>query len=128
MRSVWCASNTRAWLLWISALLASVQLMASADETVTAAASAAVPRYDVLISGGTVDDGSGHAPCIGEVAIRGDRIVYVGAHAPGTGRERVDAHGKAIAPGFINMLAHPEASLLVDARALSDLRQCHRCG
>src|SRR5882672_11113258 len=40
-----------------------------------------------------------------------------------TARARVDAHGKAVAPGFVNMLAHPEESLLVDGRALSDLRQ-----
>lgn len=80
-------------------------------------------RYDVLISGGTVYDGSGHAPFVGDVAIRGDRIVYVGPRAPGSARERFDAHGKAVAPGFVNMLAHPEESLLVDGRALSDLRQ-----
>src|SRR5262245_28385248 len=42
---------------------------------------------------------------------------------PRTPRARVDAHGKAVAPGFINMLAHPEESLLIDGRALSDLRQ-----
>src|SRR5579871_1074139 len=93
-------------------------------------AAAAVPAatsegggYDVLISGGTVYDGSGGAPFVGDVAIRGDRIAYVGAHAPGRARERVDAHGKAVSPGFVNMLAHPEVSLLADGRALSDLRQ-----
>ena len=53
----------------------------------------------------------------------GDRIAYVGPHAPGSARERLDAHGKAVAPGFVNMLAHPEESLLADGRALSDLRQ-----
>jgi N-acyl-D-amino-acid deacylase len=79
--------------------------------------------YDVLISGGTVYDGAGGKGFVGDVAIRGDRIVYVGPKAPGTAREHVDAHGKAVAPGFINMLAHPEESLLVDGRALSDLRQ-----
>jgi N-acyl-D-amino-acid deacylase len=80
-------------------------------------------RYDVLISGGTVYDGSGGDPFLGDVAIQGDRIAYVGPHAPEPARERVDAHGKAVAPGFVNMLAHPEESLLVDGRALSDLRQ-----
>ena len=80
-------------------------------------------QYDVLIGGGTVYDGSGGAPFVGDVAIQGDRIAYVGPHAPHPARERVDAHGKAVAPGFINMLAHPEESLLVDGRALSDLRQ-----
>ena len=87
------------------------------------AAAADTARYDILISGGTVYDGSGGAPFVGDVAISGDRIAYVGPHAPRPARERVDAHGKAVAPGFVNMLAHPEASLLVDGRALSDLRQ-----
>jgi N-acyl-D-amino-acid deacylase len=90
-----------------------------------AALPAATPDggYDVLISGGTVYDGSGGAPFVGDLAIRGDRIAYVGPHAPGHARERVDAHGKAVSPGFVNMLAHPEVSLLTDGRALSDLRQ-----
>jgi N-acyl-D-amino-acid deacylase len=92
-----------------------------------AVAAAATPEaaagYDVVISGGMVYDGSGTAPFLGDVAIRGDRIVYVGPHAPLPARERVDAHGKAVAPGFVNMLAHPEESLLIDGRALSDLRQ-----
>jgi N-acyl-D-amino-acid deacylase len=79
--------------------------------------------YDVLISGGTVYDGSGSAPFIGDVAILKDRIAYIGPKAPGRAREHFDAHGKAVAPGFINMLAHPEVSLIADGRALSDLRQ-----
>ena len=87
------------------------------------AASTEPARYDVLIAGGTIYDGGGGPPFVGDVAIQGDRIVYVGPPAPHAARERVDAHGKAVAPGFVNMLAHPEASLLVDGRALSDLRQ-----
>ena len=90
----------------------------------TAFAAAPDPaRYDVLITGGMVYDGSGSEPFAGDVAIQGDRIAYVGPHAPRAARERVDAHGKAVAPGFVNMLAHPEESLLIDGRALSDLRQ-----
>jgi N-acyl-D-amino-acid deacylase len=88
-----------------------------------ASADTAAAPYDVLISGGSVYDGSGGAPFVGDVAIRADRIVYVGPHAPSQARERVDAHGKAVSPGFVNMLAHPEVSLLADGRALSDLRQ-----
>jgi N-acyl-D-amino-acid deacylase len=86
-------------------------------------AAAQPPAYDVVIRGGTVYDGSGGAPFAGDVAIRGDRIAYVGPHAPGRGAEEFAARGKAVAPGFINMLAHPEESLLIDGRALSDLRQ-----
>ena len=95
----------------------------------TAAASAASPPaptppdYAVVIRGGTIYDGSGGAPFVGDVAIRGDRIAYVGPHAPGRSAEEFAARGKAVAPGFVNMLAHPEESLLIDGRALSDLRQ-----
>ena len=80
-------------------------------------------RYDLIIRGATVYDGSGGPPFVGDVAVRGDRIAYVGPHAMGTAKEEVDAHGKAVTPGFINMLSHVEESLLVDGRALSDLRQ-----
>jgi N-acyl-D-amino-acid deacylase len=103
----------RGLLLAVTASAAFPLFAAAADST----------RYDVLISGGTIYDGSGGAPFVGEVAILGDRIAYVGPHAPKSARERVDASGKAVAPGFVNMLAHPEESLLVDGRALSDLRQ-----
>src|SRR5882672_1559533 len=47
------------------------------------AASGEAGHYDVLISGGTVYDGSGGAPFVGDVAIKGDRLAYVGPHAPG---------------------------------------------
>lgn len=96
-------------------------LLAIAAPSAVVAADAA--QYDTVIRSGIVYDGSGTKPYTGDVAIQGDRIVYVGKHAPGKGRVEVDAHGKAIAPGFVNMLAHPEESLLVDGRALSDLRQ-----
>ena len=88
-----------------------------------AAANDAATAYDLVIRRGVIYDGSGAAPQQGDVAITGDRIVYVGPDAPGKGKEEFDAKGRAIAPGFINMLAHPEESLLVDGRALSDLRQ-----
>jgi len=70
-----------------------------------------------------VYDGSGSPGVAGEVAIRGDRIAYVGPDAPGTARREIDATGKAVAPGFINMLSWSTESLLVDGRGQSDLRQ-----
>jgi N-acyl-D-amino-acid deacylase len=77
----------------------------------------------MVIRHGLIYDGSGSAPYRGDVAIDGDRIAYVGPHAGTHGRTEIDAKGQAVAPGFINMLAHPEESLLADGRALSDLRQ-----
>jgi N-acyl-D-amino-acid deacylase len=87
------------------------------------AMSAEATKFDVLIKGGTVYDGSGHAPIVGDVGIEKDRIAYVGPHAPKAGKQEVDAKGMAVAPGFINMLAHPEESFIIDGRALSDLTQ-----
>ena len=79
--------------------------------------------YSVLIRGGTIYDGSGGAPYIGDVALKGDRIVYVGPHAPGRGARVVDAKGKAVSPGFINMLSWAVESLIADGRGMSDTRQ-----
>jgi N-acyl-D-amino-acid deacylase len=87
------------------------------------AAKAPPPRYDLVIRGGEVLDGSGGTPFTGDVAVKGERIVYVGPHAPGRGKSEIDAHGKAVAPGFINMLSHSEASFWADGRGLSELRQ-----
>lgn len=89
----------------------------------SAVAAPAKVSHDTVIRNGLIFDGSGSAPFRGDVAIDKDRITYVGPHAPGAGRSEIDAHGKAVSPGFINMLAHPEESLLVDKRALSDITQ-----
>ncbi len=79
--------------------------------------------YTLLISGGTIYDGSGGEPFAGDVAIKGDRIVYVGPHAPGRALRTVDASGKAVSPGFINMLSWAVESLIADGRGLSDTAQ-----
>lgn len=81
------------------------------------------PTFDVLIRGGTVYDGSGGQPFVADVAVNGDKIVAIGPNLPGHGNQEVDARGKAVSPGFINMLAHPEESLIADGRAVSDLAQ-----
>ena len=63
-------------------------------------------------------------PYVGDVALKGDRIVYVGPHAPGPRRRAiVDATGKAVSPGFINMLSWANESLIADGRGLSDTAQ-----
>ncbi|GAA4821614.1 D-aminoacylase [Sphingosinicella ginsenosidimutans] len=79
--------------------------------------------YDVLIRGGTIYDGSGGAPFAGDVAISGDRIAYVGPHAPGRARREIDARGLAVAPGFINMLSWSNESLIHDPHGQSETRQ-----
>lgn len=81
------------------------------------------PAYDVVLRGGTIYDGSGKPGTEGDVAIRGERIVYVGPRAPGEAATVIDATGMAIAPGFINMLSWGIESLIADGRGLSELKQ-----
>jgi N-acyl-D-amino-acid deacylase len=87
------------------------------------AAALAASEYSVLIKGGTIYDGSGGAPIVGDVGLKGDKIVYVGPHAPGSADKIVDATGKAVSPGFINMLSWAVESLIEDGRGVGDLVQ-----
>jgi N-acyl-D-amino-acid deacylase len=88
------------------------------------ATSAAPPiGYGVIIRGGTIYDGSGGAPFVGDVALKGDKIVYVGPHTPGRAARVINASGKAVSPGFINMLSWANESLIADGRGLSDTMQ-----
>src|SRR4030095_14595096 len=79
--------------------------------------------YDLLIDNGTVYDGLGGAPFTGDVAIKDDKIVYVGPQAPGSAKKTIDATGMAVSPGFINMLSWAVESLIADGRGLSDTMQ-----
>jgi N-acyl-D-amino-acid deacylase len=88
-----------------------------------AAAAAAPSLHDLVIRNALIYDGSGHRPYSGEVAIDGDRIAYAGPAKAFKGRSEIDAHGQAVAPGFIDMMGHSEESLLIDGRSVSGLKQ-----
>jgi N-acyl-D-amino-acid deacylase len=103
------------------AMLAAIWVAAKVSSAAAEPETGAV--HDLVLQGGLIYDGSGDKPFLGEVAIDGDRLAYVGPKRDLRGRVEIDVHGQAIAPGFINMLAHPEESLLADGRALSDLTQ-----
>jgi N-acyl-D-amino-acid deacylase len=79
--------------------------------------------FDTLITNAQIVDGSGSPAYPGQVGIVGDRIVYVGPVQPQQGGTTVDARGKVVAPGFINMLSWATESLMFDPLAQSDLRQ-----
>ncbi|HKN59258.1 MAG TPA: hypothetical protein VJV97_10415, partial [Gemmatimonadaceae bacterium] len=79
--------------------------------------------YDVVIRGGTIYNGLGGAPFIGDVGIIGDRIRVTGDFAMPNAKLEIDARGMAVAPGFINMLSWANESLIQDGRSQGDIRQ-----
>jgi len=79
--------------------------------------------FDVIIRGGSIYDGLGGDPVVGDLAIAGDRIAAIGDLADSSGAIEIDAGGLAVTPGFINMLSWANESLIEDGRGLSDIRQ-----
>ena len=80
-------------------------------------------KVDVVIQNGTLYDGTGSPPFIGTVAIKGDKIVYVGPPKFFRADKSINATDKAVSPGFINMLSWGVDSLIEDGKSQSDLRQ-----
>ncbi len=104
----------------------TLALMLALSLTTTAQARRTSPQpssFDIIIKGGTVYDGTGRAPRRADIGIKGDRIAAIGNLSQAIAPTIVDAKGLAVAPGFINMLAHSESSLIVDPRSLSELKQ-----
>jgi len=87
-------------------------------------AAAPAAATDLLLRNVEIYDGSGQAPVHGDVRIHGDRITALGpALAPAPGETVRDEHGRALAPGFIDMHTHADRGLLEDRDAATVARQ-----
>lgn len=83
----------------------------------------AAEQVDLLIHNGVIYDGSGRDPVKGDVAVRGGRVIAVGKLTEYQAKQKLDAKGLAVAPGFINTLSWATESLIHDGRAMSDIKQ-----
>jgi N-acyl-D-amino-acid deacylase len=81
------------------------------------------PQYDIVIVNGHIIDGTGNPWYGADLAISGDRIAAIGYLHDPHARRVIDAKGRIVAPGFIDMLGQSELFLLVDNRSLSKLSQ-----
>jgi N-acyl-D-amino-acid deacylase len=79
--------------------------------------------FDIIIRNGMIYDGNGGEPYQADLAINADTIAFIGDLKNSHAKNETDANGKAVSPGFINMLSHSEESLIQDGRSQSDLRQ-----
>ena len=81
------------------------------------------PSHDLILRGGTLYDGSGGEPYVGDIAIDGDTIIALGDLGNAVATSEIDVSRLAVAPGFVNMMSWANESLIEDGRSQSNIRQ-----
>ena len=107
-------------------LLSFVAFVLSLLATSTPQAGAQDPsdvQLDVVLEGGTVYDGTGSAPFVADVGLRGERVAAVGDLSGREADVRLDVRGLAVAPGFIDIHSHADSRILTHSLAENYLRQ-----
>jgi len=102
----------RKWLGYVAAILLAIPAFAAPEAP-----------YDLVIRNGHIIDGTGSPWYAGDVAIRDGRIAAIGMIGDAPAKRTIDAGGKVVAPGFIDMLGQSETSILVDPRLPSKIYQ-----
>jgi N-acyl-D-amino-acid deacylase len=100
-----------------------LRLAALAALLAGARAFGADPPFDLIIADGHVIDGTGSPWYTADVGIRDGRIAAIGKLKTAAAKQRVDAAGLVVAPGFIDMLGQSEFTILVDPRLPSKIYQ-----
>ncbi len=83
---------------------------------------ATAPSFDVLITNAQIVDGTGGAARAGSIAISGGKIAAVG-EVTGSATRTIDAKGRTVAPGFIDLHSHSDMPLITDGNGQSKIRQ-----
>src|SRR5579859_2682782 len=86
-------------------------------------AQASPPAFDLVITNGHIIDGTGSPWYSGDVGIRDGKIAAIGNLSAAPRKRTIDAAGKVVAPGFIDMLGQSELTILVDPRLPSKIYQ-----
>ena len=89
----------------------------------TCARPAAQAPYDLVIAGGSLLNGEGTAAVTADVGIRDGRIAAIGDLRAAPNKQRIDAGGLTVAPGFIDMHNHSDYTILAEPKAESMIRQ-----
>ena len=79
--------------------------------------------FDLVITNGHIIDGTGSPWYSGDIGIRNGKIAAIGTLANESRNRTIDAGGKVVAPGFIDMLGQSELTILVDPRLPSKIYQ-----
>jgi dihydroorotase/N-acyl-D-amino-acid deacylase len=79
--------------------------------------------FDLVLANGHIIDGTGSPWYSADIGIRDGRIAAIGNLSSAPRKRTIDAHGKVVAPGFIDMLGQSEMTILVDSRLPSKIYQ-----
>ena len=106
----------RGWNRWNGYVLAAAVLG-------SAACGSSAPTFDLLVKGGQVIDGRGTPRTRADIGVNGDRIVALGDLSAATATTVIDATGRVVSPGFIDVQGQSGTTLLIDGNGESHLRQ-----
>ena len=106
----------RAGLSLTAAVFVATTFLVSTTEAQTNA-------YDIIIRNGHIIDGSGSPWYAGDIGIRDGKVADIGNLAGAAAKRSIDARGKIVAPGFIDMLGQSEHTILVDPHLPSKIFQ-----
>src|ERR1043165_9053054 len=98
---------------FIAAIFLSVSVLAASGQK----------SFDIVITNGHIIDGAGSPWYSGDIGIRNGKIAAIGKLSDSPRARTVDAKGKVVAPGFIDMLGQSELTILVDPRLPSKIFQ-----
>ena len=109
------------WIVRSVALVCAVGILG--DIAVSGQAVGKREPFDVVILHGHIVDGTGSPWYSGDVGIRDGHIATIGDLSGAQAKQKIDARGKVVAPGFIDMLGQSELTILVDPRLPSKIYQ-----
>ena len=116
--------NKNAWRAAMRRVAALIGLSLVCGGPVSLAADRALLlTYDLIIEHGRVIDGTGAPWFAGDVGVRAGRVAAIGRLDEATAKRRINAAGRVVAPGFIDMLGQSELTLLVNPHVPSKIFQ-----
>ncbi|HEX4285685.1 MAG TPA: D-aminoacylase [Terracidiphilus sp.] len=107
----------------LSRFLLTLVILAVAAVSNPTQTAAQAEAFDIVIVNGHIIDGTGSPWYSGDIGIRAGHIAAIGNLAVSPRKQAIDAQGKVVAPGFIDMLGQSEMTMLVDPRLPSKIYQ-----